>query len=233
LVLKIKDYQITNKLELFVKLVTIILIFLWDFYFLSAQDPLRFKDEADSLGRLHIVKDADKKIIVFTGSSSIRRWSDIQEYFPGKIVINTGFGGSHMSDLLFYVEQVVINYMPDQIFIYEGDNDIAYGTKPGKILRDTKKVVERIQESLPASQIILISAKPSLARWQFKEEYEDVNSRYREYASKQDYIDFVDVWVIMLDDRGEPKREIFIEDSLHLNKAGYDIWAEEIGKFIR
>lgn len=225
-------FPVSQKPALLLKIVAIILFFLWNFHFTSAQDPLIFKDEVDSLSRLEVVKDVNKEIILFTGSSSIRKWSDIQEYFPDKIIINTGFGGSHMSDLLFYVDDLVIQYEPYQIFIYEGDNDIAHGTKPGRILRDTKKVVEKIQESLPASQIVLISAKPSPARWQFKEEYEELNSGYMEYAVRQDHLEYIDVWSKMLDESGEPKKEIFLEDSLHLNKAGYDIWVEEIGKII-
>jgi lysophospholipase L1-like esterase len=229
---KIKDYQISGKPAIFFKIAAIIFFMLWNVCCASAQDPLRFKDEADSLSRLQIVKDDDKKIILFTGSSSIRMWSDIQDYFPDRIIINTGFGGSHMSDLLFYIDELVIQYMPDQVFIYEGDNDIAYGTSLWRILRDTRKVVDRILEALPSSQVVLISAKPSLARWQFKEAYENVNLRYNEFASGQDRVRYVDVWSKMLDETGEPMKDIFLEDSLHLNKAGYDIWAKEIGKFI-
>ena len=66
-------------------------------------------------------------------------WSNIQEYFPNKIIINTGFGGSHMSDLLFYLDDIVIKYQPDQIFIYEGDNDVASGEKTGRDYERYKK----------------------------------------------------------------------------------------------
>jgi len=218
---------------LLIKTIALILFLIWNFCITLAQDPLIFKDEVDSLSRLEVTRDINKEIILFTGSSSIRLWNDIQDYFPDKTIINTGFGGSHMSDLLFYLEDLVIQYHPDQIFIYEGDNDIAYGVKPGRILRDTKRVVEKIQESLPASQVVLISAKPSPARWQFKELYEEVNSGYMEYSVRQNHLEYVDVWSKMLDGAGQPDRRIFLEDSLHLNKAGYDIWAEEIGKVIR
>jgi lysophospholipase L1-like esterase len=226
-------FPVSQKPALLLKIVAIILFFLWNFHITSAQDPLIFMDEVDSLSRLQIVGDINKRTILFTGSSSIRLWSDIQDYFHDKTIINTGFGGSHMSDLLFYIDDLVINYKPDQIFIYEGDNDIAHGVKPGRILRNTKKVVEKIQESLPASQVVLISAKPSPARWQFNELYKEVNSGYMEYAARQDHLDYVDVWSKMLDEAGKPDKKIFLEDSLHLNKAGYDIWAEEIGKVIQ
>ena len=230
---KILNYQITQKSALLMKMAGMILFLVWNFHLISAQDPLRFKDEADSLNRLQIIQDNDKKIILFTGSSSIRMWGNITEYFPGRIIINTGFGGSHMSDLLFYLDRLVINYSPDQIIIYEGDNDLADGKSPGKILRDTRKVVRKIENALPEAQVALISAKPSLARWELKEEYIKLNQEYKEFASMSDQVDYIDVWSYMLDGNGEPKKEIFLDDSLHMNKTGYDIWAEEIRKFIR
>ena len=229
---KIKNCQVIQKPAMLMNMVGII-FFLWNFHLTTAQDPLRFKDQVDSLSQLQIEKGMDEKVILFTGSSSIRMWGNSQEYFPGKIIINTGFGGSHMSDLLFYLDKLVINFSPDQIFIYEGDNDLADGKSAGKILKDTRKVVRKIENALPEAHIELISAKPSLARWELKEEYIRLKQEYKEFASRSDRVDYIDVWSFMLDGNGEPKREIFLDDSLHMNKAGYDIWAEEIGRFIR
>ena len=200
---------------------------------LLSQDPARFQEEIDVLKQLAVERKPDQKVILFTGSSSINMWNDIQEYFPGKVIINTGFGGSHMSDLLFYLEDIVIKYNPDQIFIYEGDNDIASGKKPSKILKDTRKVIHQLKNSLPSVPVVLISPKPSLARWELKQEYEDLNQRFERYATKHDQIDFINVWPLMLNKEGEPIKELFIEDGLHMSKSGYNLWAGEIIKFIQ
>ena len=197
------------------------------------QDPARFQEDIDVLKQLDIERQPDQKIILFTGSSSINMWNDIQDYFPGKVIINTGFGGSHMSDLLFYLEDIVIKYKPDQIFIYEGDNDIASGKKPSKILKDTKKIVQQLNKTLPSVPIVLISPKPSLARWELKQEYVKLNKRFDGYASKHDQIDFINVWPLMLDKEGQPIKELFIEDGLHMSKSGYNLWAGEITKYIK
>src|SRR4030042_199729 len=143
-----------------------------------------FHNNNFKLKHLNIERIPNQKIILFTGSSSINMWNDIQDYFPGKVIINTGFGGSHMSDLLFYLEDIVIKYKPDQIFIYEGDNDIASGKKPARILKDTRKVVHQLNKVLPSVPIALISPKPSLARWELKQEYGELNRRFERYASK-------------------------------------------------
>jgi len=212
--------------------IVFILILISD-HFLFSQDPLRFQAEIDSLKKLNIETGTDKKIILFTGSSSIKRWEDIQEYFPEYTIINTGFGGSHMSDLLFYLNEIVLQYRPHQVFIYEGDNDVAHGTRPGKILGNTEKVIERIHHSLPGITIVLLSPKPSPARWDLKKEYDKVNIRLRKLASNQDQILFIDVWSLMLDSDGQPIEELYVEDGIHMTKEGYDLWAGEISKYLQ
>lgn len=210
----------------------ITLFYLYAVFSLQAQDPYRFAGEVDSLSNLQVSNDNNSKVILFTGSSSIRLWNDIQDYFPDRLIINTGFGGSHMSDLLFFLDELVLRYKPDQVFIYEGDNDMASGKRPGKVLRQAKKIVEEIRIALPGAQIAFISPKPSLARWEIKKKYEKLNKLFRNYDMNNDQIVFIDVWTVMLDEAGHPLKGIFLEDGLHLNKAGYDIWTQEIGEFL-
>ena len=69
----------------------------------------------------------DTGIIVFTGSSSVRLWRDAGLLSKGSPIINTGFGGSTAFGLNHYLEDLVLRYDPKQVFIYEGDNDIAAG----------------------------------------------------------------------------------------------------------
>src|SRR5687768_1288423 len=68
-----------------------------------------------------------KKSVVFTGSSSIRLWADLQKSFPGKKIINRGFGGSGLSNLNKYADRIIYPYKPKQVVIYSGENDIAAG----------------------------------------------------------------------------------------------------------
>jgi lysophospholipase L1-like esterase len=215
------------------KYLILLVLSLISFQFLLSQDPTRFRSEIDVLKHLNVKRGPDQEIILFTGSSSIRMWTDIQDYFPGKTIINTGFGGSHMSDLLFYLDSIVIQYKPDQIFIYEGDNDIAAGKEPAEIMKDTRKVIWRLNKALPGVPVDLISPKPSLARWNLKARYIDLNQRFCKYASRKKQIDFIDIWPLMLNNEGEPAAGLFIEDGLHMTKSGYDLWAGEIKKYIK
>lgn len=199
---------------------------------LNAQHPNRFKSQIDELVQKEYQFDSGKDIVLFTGSSSVRMWKDVADYFPGYNVINNGFGGSHFSDLIYYYEELIPKYNPDYLFIYEGDNDIAGDKKPGKILKEAKLLVDRIQRDLPETKVVLISAKPSVARWQMSNNYEKLNKKLEKLCKRTNNLEFADVWNAMLDENGQVFTDVFLDDNLHMNKKGYDIWGKVIGVFL-
>jgi lysophospholipase L1-like esterase len=210
----------------------LILFLVVGFQLTNAQDPKRFTEDIQKFEQLD-QKSLSQGEILFVGSSSIRFWETLQQDFPNQKVLNRGFGGSHMSDLLFYLDELVLKYKPKQVFIYEGDNDINDKESPKSILRETKTLVEKIRQKLPETEIVLISAKPSISRWSLKKKYERLNKLFKKYAQKHSYLQFVDVWTPMLNDQGKPKEDIFIEDKLHMNAKGYEIWKEVIQPYLK
>ncbi|MEK6783266.1 MAG: SGNH/GDSL hydrolase family protein [Bacteroidota bacterium] len=200
---------------------------------LWAQDSLRFQKEVIKL----IAGDSavnKKDVILFTGSSSIRLWASLKKDFPNRNVINRGFGGSEMTDLVNYVDKLIVPYHPNQIFIYEGDNDLGVGKSPEEILVQADKLLLLIREKLPRkTQILFISPKPSLLRWKLKDKYQDYNQKLEAWTKQQKNVTFVDVWTPMLEPDGNVKQDLFLEDSLHMNRKGYDIWAKVIGPYIK
>jgi lysophospholipase L1-like esterase len=202
-------------------------------FILNAQDPNRFSNQIEDLVKKEHHLDPGKKLLLFTGSSSIRMWNDIQDYFPDYNVINNGFGGSHFSDLIFYYNQLIIPHKTDILFIYEGDNDIASKKEPGDILKEVKFLVSKIQRDLPATKVILISPKPSIARWDIRKDYEKLNKKLKRLARKTDNLAFADVWTPMLDEKGVVLQDVFLADNLHMNKKGYDIWAKVLTGFLK
>ena len=175
--------------------------------------------------------DSTRPTIVFTGSSSIRFWKDVQERFPEYQVLNTGFGGSQFSDLELYLDELILNYNPVKVFIYEGDNDIFAKKRPRKIVKRAEYILSILQQRNPNMEIVLISAKPSIARWNYRGRYRRLNRKLDKLAAKNEKIDFVDVWYPMLDNR-KVKQDIFIEDGLHMNDKGYDIWYDVIKNYM-
>jgi hypothetical protein len=130
-------------------------------FVLHAQDPKRFQSEVDKI----VLRDSGlqyEDLIIFAGSSSFRMWGTLAQDFPTYHVANHGFGGSEMSDLLFYVDELILNNKPKQVFIYEGDNDLNQGKDYNSILNDADKLVAAIHAKLPSVEILFLTAKLAL-----------------------------------------------------------------------
>ena len=169
----------------------------------------------------------DSGIIIFTGSSSVRLWRDAGLLSKGSPIINTAFGGSTAYGLNVYLDDLVLRYEPKQVFIYEGDNDIAAGRDTRTILEHLDTIFTRIWEQNPETEIVYIAAKPSPLRWEMRKEYEALNKAMERRAKKEDRLVFADVYSPMLQ-KGKVCEDIFVEDRLHMNRMGYAIWAEVI-----
>lgn len=174
-----------------------------------------------------------KKAILFVGSSSFVMWQDLNERFPDKTILNRAFGGSQMSDLLHFADRIILPYQPSQVLIYEGDNDISAGKSPKRIMKDAKALVKTIEEELPETQVAFVSVKPSLARWNLKQKFLKTNRKLKKYAQKKANVKYIDVWDAMLNENGKPIEDIFLQDGLHMNDKGYDIWTKEIGPHLK
>ena len=198
---------------------------------LVGQDPARFQKEVDSI--ISANKSVNKdNLILFTGSSSIRMWENLKESFPNHNVLNMGFGGSEMADLLYYSDKLILPFKPKQIFIYEGDNDLSLGRTAEQILASADGILSLVRQRLPESEVIFISPKPSLKRWALKEKYEDYNERLKAWTTQKRNVRFADVWTPMLDSDGKVMQDIFIADGLHLNEKGYSIWTSALKKYV-
>ncbi len=198
----------------------------------NAQDAPPFKGEVETIQKTYdSVFDASQETIVFTGSSSIRMWQDVQERFPDHRVVNTGFGGSQASDLSYYVYDLILRFNPKKVFIYEGDNDIFAKKKPNKIRRTIQDIIDGIHRNDSTTQVVFIATKPSIARWNLKGKYKRLNRKMERLAAENPLVGYADVWYPMLDGR-KVKQDIFIEDGLHMNAKGYQIWYDVLKPFV-
>ena len=171
--------------------------------------------------------------IVFTGSSSIRLWTTLARDFPGRPVINRGFGGSLVPDVLAFVDRIVTKHRPRQVVIYCGGNDIAEGRSAAEVVADTKALVRAIHAQLPGARIAYISIAPNPARWSQIDTVRAVNRAIADWIASDARLTFIDVHRHMLGSDGRPKPDIFVDDGLHMNEKGYAIWREVVGQFLK
>ena len=196
-------------------------------------DPTRFEEAIVTFESADQEDPVDPGVILFVGSSSVVMWKSLAEDLQGHRVLNRGFGGSNFNDLIHYADRVIYPYQPKAVFVYEGDNDIAGGTTPKEVYRSAKKLRKMIADELGKEvPVVFISPKPSVARWELKDAYEETNARLEKLASKKNHTYFVDVWTPALQDDGTVRTDIFVGDNLHMNAKGYDIWEAAIGPMV-
>lgn len=190
-------------------------------------------------GEIERFKEQDKKqpppkdAILFVGSSSIRLWKDLPSTYPDHVVINRGFGGSTLTDLKYYLKDIVLPYSPRQVVVYSGENDIATGKVDAKeLLARFKDVFAGIRQELPNAYITFVSMKPSPSRARHMPLLEEANALVRDFLQDKPNTHYVDVYSLMLDEQGKPRKELFVEDMLHMNAAGYAIWAEALRPYL-
>ena len=170
--------------------------------------------------------------IVFVGSSSIRKW-DLAKSFPELPAINRGFGGSQMADSARYAERIVTPYRPKTVVVYAGDNDLPSGKSPEQIAGDFASFVKKVRAALPETQIVFVAIKPSPARWKFYKQQQETNELVRRQCEAAKNLVYVDVVRPMLGDDGQPRRELFVQDQLHLSNAGYELWTRLLAPHLK
>lgn len=170
---------------------------------------------------------------VFVGSSSIRFWDSLAEDFPYLNPLNRGFGGSRISDVRYYLDELVLKHRPELVVVYAGENDIAFGGDAEALFDDYKAIVEEVREELPETRLVFVSVKPGPARWDRVDEVRKANALVMEYAARDPLLDYVDVFMPMLDSHGQPRGELFVADGIHMNPLGYELWTELIDPYVR
>lgn len=175
----------------------------------------------------------DAGSVVFVGSSSILFWGSLAADMAPIPVLNRGFGGSVIADVVHFADRIVLPYEPSAIVLYAGDNDIAFGSSADCTLRDFEAFVEHVRAAAPATPLYFISIKPSPSRLGLWTEMSRANALIQTRAAESSAVEFIDVSDAMLDEQGQPMPELFLEDGLHLTPAGYALWASIVRPRLR
>ena len=157
------------------------------------------------------------------GSSSIRFW-DLDASFPGRDYLNRGFGGSRIADSVEYLELLVLRHEPRAVVLYAGDNDVATGKSAAAVAADFDVFAGGLHAALPATRLLFLAIKPSIARWNLVERMREANRLIRERMDADSRMTWVDVHTPMIGADGRPRRDLLAADGLHLSAAGYALW---------
>ncbi|MBS1577171.1 MAG: G-D-S-L family lipolytic protein [Bacteroidetes bacterium] len=218
-----------------IKRFLLIVLFAGLFIQSKAQDePYPFWNDIQAFKQKDSINFPPANAILFVGSSSFTKWTDIQDYFPSYPIINRGFGGSSLPDVIRYAGDIIYPYKPKQIVIYCGENDLASSDSvTAQTVYDRFEILfSMIRSKFKNIPLIYISLKPSPSRQKLMPKMVAVNNAIQSFLKKKKNAVFIDVYHKMLNADGSPMDDIFLEDKLHMNAKGYAIWQKEIAPYL-
>jgi lysophospholipase L1-like esterase len=190
------------------------------------QEP--FADQIAAFEAFDKVNPPKPGAVLFVGSSTLKRWLTIAKYFPEVAVLNRGFGGARMSDVLYYADRIVIPCKARHILVVAGDNDLAGKATAADVLRDFKAFVAKVHAAQPETVVSFISIKPSPHRERIASKTAEANRIVEEYTKTDPKLGYVDITGTLLGADGKPDATLYEADGLHLNEEGYKRYAVPI-----
>lgn len=211
-----------------------IFFLLWLSPNLHAQETAPFYSDIQSIKKEDSLHVPAPHAILFVGSSSFTKWTDVQDYFPGYKIINHGFGGSSLPDVIRYADDIIFPYNPKQIVIYCGENDLAASdtVTANRVFSRFTRLFDLIRNKMSQVPVAFISLKPSPSRVHLMSKMTNANIMIRDFLKNQKNTAFIDVYSKMLNADGSPMKDIFLEDNLHMNAKGYAIWKKIIEPYL-
>lgn len=210
----------------------LILLFLTAAFVLRAQN-VPFYNEVQSFKKQDSVKFPPKHAILLVGSSTFTKWKDVQQYFPQQVILNRGFGGSSLPDLIYFTKDVIFPYQPKQIVIYCGENDFMSNATAETVTTRVKQLFELIRSKYPKVPIAYISIKPSPSREKYLPEMKKANHLIAEMIKPMKRTTFINTYDAMFNPDGTIMKDIFLTDSLHMNAKGHAIWQKVMTPYLK
>ena len=200
-----------------------------------AQEKPAFWNDIENFKTLNKENPPPKNAILFVGSSSFTMWKDVGDYFPDKTIINRGFGGSSLFDLNFYSDELLKPYQPKQIVIYCGENDFAGNEKlkPRQVFNRYKHFYAEIRKYYPTIPVDYVSIKLSPSREHLWPKFVATNALIKKFMDKQPNAEYIDITKAMNDSSGKIRKDLFLEDMLHMKPEGYQLWKKEMEPYLK
>ena len=167
------------------------------------------------------------KVLLY-GSSFFRYWGyerarEQWKQYAGLDVVNHGFGGATVDELLYYYDRMVRPCKPSAVVLRPGHNDLTRGLTPEQAWFLTERLIAWLRTDCPEIPIVILQVFDTKkyhneARLALNAEY---NRLMRAYADADPNTHTVDLDPFFHDAAGE-LRDIFREDGLHMTDAGYE-----------
>ncbi|CAM3371525.1 GDSL-type esterase/lipase family protein [Zobellia roscoffensis] len=186
----------------------------------------RFKKSIENFQRFDSRNTFPKNSVLFVGSSSIVHW-ETAKAFPEFPIINRGFGGASIPEIIYYYDDVIKKHAPSVLVIYS-DIGVEAGKSPSVAVAAYDELLTKIKKDFPETEVLLLAMKPTLIDDFLGKEVAKnkirTNELLFEYCENEEHMQFVDISTAMLQQDGTVRSDIFLNDGLHMNALGYTLW---------
>lgn len=179
--------------------------------------------------------------IVFLGDS-ITDYYDLNKFYSGYNVVNSGISGNKTYDILENMKERVYRYNPSKIFILIGTNDIPENKTNEEIVNNIKKMVNEIKKNRPESKIYLESIYPvnntldekvnhSVVKNRKNEDIKKINEQLKKFSEKKK-ITYIDMYSLLEDSDGNLNLD-YTKEGLHMSEKGYEVITKKIKQYLK
>jgi enterochelin esterase-like enzyme/lysophospholipase L1-like esterase len=194
-----------------------------DPYAASPVGASRFERAVRAYERADEASPPPRGAILLAGDSQFYRWKTLAEDLPDYTVVNRGIDSFQLTDLIRFADRLVLPYAPRMIVLHVGGNDVHNGKTPEQVLADFKTFVAKVRARLPRVPITFSSITPGPGRWDEAEKRQAANRAVKDYVATERGLLFIDLWSAMLTPEGKPREDLWVEDRVHPNHAGYEL----------
>ena len=190
------------------------------------------------------------KKIVFLGNSITEGGRDWNKKFGLNNVINRGITGDITGGVLARLDEIHY-YKPTAVFLLIGLNDIFNGDIPYQeglttsyVAENILRIAKEIQRHSESTEIFIQTILPI-----DKKKFMEVRGFYPQHSvplmsqineinlkiykkNKNNAFTVIDLHSAFVNERGL-MNEVYSTDGVHLNEAGYQVWVEYVGKYVR
>jgi lysophospholipase L1-like esterase len=180
---------------------------------------------SQSGGGSTIVSTSQQKI-VFTGASTIAR-GDWGSYF-GVPIENRAVGGIESTELKNNIEGQVTS-KPNKVFISIGTNNVL-NRHEGYVVSDLDLIIAKIKAVSPATKIFVLSILPVKSDFS-NTLIENLNNQIQSLCNMRG-MKFISIYSLFKDSSTIINLNYYQADGLHLNEAGYRVYADAIRSYV-
>lgn len=173
---------------------------------------------------------------LFLGDS-ITDFYDLDKYYKGLPIVNSGISGNTTEDILDDMKARVYDYNPSKVFLLIGTNDLIHDSSVDDIASNIEKIVNEINSNKPQAEIYVESVYPvndnldeDMVDVRNNDDIMDINEKIKKYCDDNDYT-YINMYDKLLDDDGNFNEE-YTDDGLHPNDKGYEVITEELKKYL-